>query len=146
MCSNRPERAVRFDARTGIGYPLLITKVSAVFCHDKARPWPDSSFRFRIYGSDGRSLLYESPVLEAISGEQCPVVVHELRAPVRVDSGEFYVSAAPIDSSGLPSSLAISRYNESYPPRWVPRDTVSKRSYAGSPGHWALLTREGESL
>lgn len=143
-CSQGPERAVRLDARPGIGYPLLIAKVSAVFCPDRDLPWPDSSFRFKIYGSDGRTLLYESPVLEAVPGEQYPIVVHELRAPVLVDSGEFYVSVAPIGSSGLPSSLATSRYNRWNTPRGVPLDTSSKRSYSGSPGRWSLLTREGE--
>jgi hypothetical protein len=131
-----PERAVRFNARSGFGYPLRIVKVSAVFSLHKIFPWPDSSFRFKIYGSDGQTLLYESPVLEAIPGEPGEAVVHELSAPVLVDSGEFYVSVAPIDSSGRPSSFADSPYRRAdRPPR------TDGRSYTGSPGHWSPLVK-----
>jgi len=139
----KPERAVRFSARTGFGYPLRIVKVSAVFQVWKEHLWPDSSFRFKIYGGDGQTLLYQSPVLEAIPGEPGPTVVHELSSPIRVDSGEFYVSVAPIDTGGVPASLVWSKYSSCQVPPGVPEDTSAKRSYTGSPGHWSPLT-DGE--
>jgi YVTN family beta-propeller protein len=141
-----PERAVRFDPRSGFGYPLHITKVSAVFYLFNGKPWPkpwpDSSFHFKIYGGDGQALLYESPVLEANPGEPGTAVVHELSTPVLVDSGEFYVALAPVDTSGLPSSLVVSgtwRTPSAFAPiAWT---DLSKRSYTGSPGHWFPMTK-----
>jgi len=131
------ERAVRFDARHEFGYPLHITKVSAMFYlwlnSPLPKPWRDSSFRFKIYGGDGQTLLYQSPVLEAVPGEPGPAVVHELSNPVAIDSGEFYLSVAPVDTSGTPSNLGVSRYAG-----WrAPRADSDKRSYTGSPGHWS---------
>ncbi|MCX6844403.1 MAG: PEGA domain-containing protein [candidate division WOR-3 bacterium] len=131
-----PERAVRFSARSGFGYPLHITKVSAVFYlytgNPFLKPWPDSSFRFKIYGGDGQTLLYQSPVLEAAPGEPGPAVVHELSTPVLVDSGEFYVAVAPIDASGAPSSLT-----RGYVDWRATQADSNKRTYWGSPGHWS---------
>ena len=124
-----PERAVRFGVDSDFGYPLRITKVSAGFYYTRMDfPWPDSSFRFRIYKGDGRALLYESPVLEAVAGR---TTVHELSTPISVDSGEFYVSVAPIDTNGMPANWLL---------RAVREDSSDRRSYAGRPGHWAPLT------
>jgi hypothetical protein len=135
-----PERAVRFSARSEFGYPLHIAKVSAVFYLWDRWPWPDSSFRFKIYGGNGQTLLYESPVLEAVPGYlDGPAVVHELSKPILVDSGEFYVSVAPIDTGGLPASLSVARPSVQDTPSAIPRSAradLVKRSYTGSPGYW----------
>jgi DNA-binding beta-propeller fold protein YncE len=135
-----PERAIMVNARPEFGYPFHIAEVSAVFYLWDKWPWPDSSFRFKIYGGDGRTLLYESPVLEAVpGGVDGPAVVHELSRPVQVDSGEFYVSVAPIDTGGQPSTLAVTRPSAWGTPSATPRSAradMVKRSYTGSPGHW----------
>jgi hypothetical protein len=135
-----PERAVKFNAHSEFGYPLHIAKVSAVFYLWDKWPWPDSSFRFKIYGGDGQNLLYQSPVLEAVPAYlDGPAVVHELSKPILVDSGEFYVSVAPIDTGGLPASLSVTHTNVQDTPSaipWPARTDIVKRSYTGSPGHW----------
>ena len=132
----KPERAVRFNTRTGFGFPLQIAKVSAAFYLHRGYPWPDSSFRYKVYGSDGQTLLYESPVLEALPGEPGPPVVHELSSPITVDSGEFYVSVAPVDTSGKPTSLTWSKHSDPQVPLGASEDTTNRCSYVGSPGQW----------
>jgi hypothetical protein len=142
-----PERAVRFDPRDfGFGYPLYVRKVSAEFYLWNSNPWLDSSFSFKIYRGDGKTLLYQSPVLEAVPG---PAIVHDLSAPVRLDSGVFYLSVSPVDGSGRPASLATSSYNDWRAPSALPPSTPadsSKRSYTGSPGHWSSVDKGEYSL
>ena len=141
-----PERAVKFDAHSEFGYPLHIAKVGAVFYLWDRWPWPDSSFRLKIYGGDGQTLLYQSPVLEAVPGYlDGPAVVHELSKPILVDSGEFYVSVAPIDTGGQPASLSVTHTNGQDTPSAIPRSArtdIVKRSYTGSAGHWTPYVRE----
>jgi hypothetical protein len=129
--------------RSEFGNSLRITKVSAVFNTSKAHPWPDSRFRFKIYGDDGLTLRYESPVLEAVPGEPGPAVIHELSDPIRLHPGEFYVSVAPIDTSGQPASLVVSNLNGRRFQDGGQDDASISHSYSGSPGHWTPL-EEGE--
>jgi hypothetical protein len=136
-----PERAVRFYARYGFGYPLHIAKVSTVFLHHRWDVWPDSSFRFRIYGGDGQTLLYESPVLEAVPGVPGPPVLHELSNPVLIDSGAFYVSVAPVGPLGQPASIEVSEYRGGRNPLGMPDEPSNKRNFTGSPGHWFPFDR-----
>jgi hypothetical protein len=142
-----PERAVRFDPRdSGFGYPLHVVKVSAVFYSRSGDPWPDSSFRFKVYGGNGRNLLYQSPVIEAVPGEPGPAVVHQLTAPVRLDTGGFYLAVAPVHKSGYPSSYCSGDPNRRPASGPVPPDseaTPRGRSYSGSPGRWVPL-EQGE--
>jgi len=134
-----PERAVRFNPRDfQLGYPLRVKKVSAVFYFACPNWWPDSSFRFRIYGSDGKVLLYESPVLEAILGDPGPPVVHEPATPVLIGSGEFYVSVVPVHRSGYPSGYAVSSSGKEPRADAIPPSTQG-HSYFGSPGHWSAF-------
>ncbi len=165
--STGPERAVRFSARHAFGFPLRIAGVSAVFYSLQGKrwaelradsvfryktfgygvfqgkpwtePWPDSSFRFKIYGNDGQTLLYQSPVLEAIPGEPGPAVVHELGSPVSIDSGEFYVAVAPLDTSGWWPTMGVQGRRESIVDSEL-------HSYAGAPGHWTPLRKNELSV
>jgi hypothetical protein len=145
-----PERAVRFSAPSGFGYSCQITKVSAIFYlhtgSQALKPWPDSSFRFKIYGGDGRTLLHESPVLEAIPGEPGPAIVYEPLRTILVGPGECYVSIAPVDPGGMPSSLALSKYGGAQPRRGGGEDNLNGRSYSGSPGRWSPLEQGELSL
>jgi hypothetical protein len=139
-----PERAVRFSAWSGFGYPLHIAKVKTAFYHWQGKPSSDSSFRLKIYRGDGKTLLYQSPGLEAVSGMPGPDIVHELSTPVLIDSGEFYVSVAPVDSSGLPPNFTQGIGPESEAPSGISsygKGASAIRSYSGSPGHWSPLAR-----
>jgi hypothetical protein len=123
---------------------LHIAKVKTAFYRWQGKPCPDSSFRFKIYRGDGRTLLYQSPVLEAVSGMPGPGVVHELSTPVLIDSGEFYVSVAPVDSSGPPPNFTRGIGPESEAPSVISsygKGASELRSYSGSPGHWSPLSR-----
>ncbi|UCG41771.1 MAG: hypothetical protein JSU73_07730 [candidate division WOR-3 bacterium] len=123
-----PERATKFDpAYFGLTYPFQIARVNAMFYYHPALPWPDSTFRFRIYSGDGRTLLYQSGAIEAVAGRPGPPVVHSLiPSGVNIGSGEFYVTVVPADTSGHPSSAADS----------LPEG----RSYWGEPGNWRRWT------
>jgi hypothetical protein len=97
-----PERVTEFDAvQLGLTYPITLTKIAHHFIEQQSTPWPNDKFRFRIYDSDGTTLLYLSPVLTAQSLE---VVEHELAEPI-VFNNFFYAGIRPVDASGHPSSL-----------------------------------------
>jgi|GEM_PF-1207314 len=141
------ERVVKFNPHDfGFDYPVKIRKLRATFGLGYF-PWPDSSFRFRIFGKDGLTLLYESPVLEAIPGNaKGPAVVHEMSAPILVDSGDFYVAVAPLDTNGVPPSVIVWGLVNGTPGAIPgPPRNPNGRSYTGSPGHWSRLD-DGEFL
>ncbi|NLM93455.1 MAG: T9SS type A sorting domain-containing protein [Bacteroidales bacterium] len=99
-----PERAVVFEAPYfGLTYPLTLSKVSHMFVEHSSYPWPNNQFTFKIYASDGATLLYESPVLVAASQQ---VKEHILDEPLVLDD-YFYVAVKPVDASGHPSSLML---------------------------------------
>jgi hypothetical protein len=143
-----PERAVEFNPHDfGLDYPVRIGKLKASFDLGETYPWPDSSFRFKVYGNDGLTLLYKSPVLKAVPGKpRGPGVVHELSTPILVDSGHFYLAVSPLDTSGAPSSIAFGgNANASHGPIPYPPASPNGRSYTGSPGHWSRFY-DGEFL
>jgi hypothetical protein len=143
-----PERVVKFNPHDfGLDYPVRIGKLKASFDLGETYPWPDSSFRFKIYGNDGLTLLYESPVLKAVPGKaKGPGAVHELSTPILVDSGDFYLAVSPLDTSGAPSSIAVwGNANVSHGPIPYPPANPNGRSYTGSPGHWSRFY-DGEFL
>ncbi|UCG44320.1 MAG: hypothetical protein JSU73_06880, partial [candidate division WOR-3 bacterium] len=123
-----PERATKFNpVHFDLTYPFQIARVRATFYYHPVRPWPDSTFRFRIYSGDGQTLLYQSGAIEAAPGRPGPPVVHSLvPSGVGIRSGEFYVTVVPADTSGHPSSAA-----DSFP---------DGRSYYGEPGSWRRWT------
>jgi hypothetical protein len=97
-----PERAVVFEApKFGLSYPLTLSKISHMFVQHSSYPWPNNQFTFKIYASDGRTLLYESPTQIAVSQQ---VIEHTLNTPLVFDK-YFYVAVRPVDASGHPSSL-----------------------------------------
>ncbi len=123
-----PERATKFNpVQFGVQYPVGITRVRSQFYLHPQVPWPDSTFRFKIYADDGSTLLYESGDLEAPAGAPGAVFAYSLDSMIIINSGEFYVAVAPAHSSGHPSSLAD--------------DTADGRSYYGSPGSWMAWPR-----
>ena len=115
------ERAVVFDAPVfGLTYPLTLSRVSHLFVQHSQYPWPNNQFTFKIYDSDGLTLLYESPVLVAVSQQ---VVEHILSVPLVLDN-YFYVAVKPVDASGHPSSLMRQvNYGQGY-------------SFFGTAGEW----------
>ncbi|MCX7731968.1 MAG: T9SS type A sorting domain-containing protein [candidate division WOR-3 bacterium] len=122
-----PERAVKFNpAQFGLQYPVGVNRVRTQFYLHPSYPWPDSTFRFKIYAGDGTTLLYQSPDIEAPAGAPGAIKAYDLDSMLIFTSGEFYVAVAPVHSSGHPSSLAD--------------DTTDSRSYYGTPGGWIPWT------
>ncbi|NPV14826.1 T9SS type A sorting domain-containing protein [candidate division WOR-3 bacterium] len=122
-----PERATKFNpADFGVQYPVGLGRVRSQFYLHPSYPWPDSTFRFKIYSGDGSTLLYESGDLEAPAGAPGSVIAYDLDSLLIFTSGEFYVAVAPVHSSGHPSSLAD--------------DTSNNRSYYGAAGSWMPWT------
>jgi PKD repeat protein len=99
-----PERSTLYDQEDfNYTYPVTVEKLRAAFYEDyENNPWPDATFRFKIYASDGSTVLYESPEIEAVSYEN---LVHELDEPLTLEE-DFYLSIAPVDSSGAPQSIS----------------------------------------
>ncbi len=118
-----PERATFFQmADFGILYPATIQQVSHLFYEHGSYPWDDATFHFKIYASDGSTLLHESGDLEAAHLVE---YVYTLPTPLVV-AGDFYVAIAPVSTSGHPSSTSTSAH-------WG-------HSYNGSAGAWTLYT------
>jgi len=119
-----PERATKFNPATfGLTYPVGIGRARHQFYWHSSKPWTDSTFSFKVYGDDGQTLLYQSELLEAPPGSPGPIIAVDFDSTVVVNSGEFYISIAPVSSSnGLPSSLGD--------------NSPDGRSYYGSPGAW----------
>jgi hypothetical protein len=96
-----PERATVFHAENfGLSYPMVLTRVSHVFTEHSSHPWPSSQFTYRIYATNGHTLLYESPVLTAAHQQD---IQHTLAEPLVMDD-YFFVAVRPVHSSGHPSS------------------------------------------
>ena len=97
-----PERAVVFDAPAlGLSYPINLKKVAHSFVEHDSQPWPDDRFRFKIYDTDGLTLLHES---EELTAQHLEEYVYELDEPLVFDD-YFYVAVRPVHSSGHPSTL-----------------------------------------
>ncbi|MEO0071252.1 MAG: T9SS type A sorting domain-containing protein [candidate division WOR-3 bacterium] len=128
ICWPGPERGTKFNpANFGLQYPVDIKRVRTQFyLLLPQQPWPDSTFRFKIYAGDGMTLLYESPDLEAPPGMPGPPFAYTLDSIVSIPSGEFYIMVMPIHTSGHPSTCCD--------------DTTNGRSYYGSPGGWTPWT------
>lgn len=96
------ERATFYDdADFDFSYPLTLSKLAHGFYMLSAATWPDNKFAFKIYGANGLTLIYESPVLEA---QHNKVIEHQLTEIITLID-DFYVAVAPVHSSGQPSSL-----------------------------------------
>ncbi len=122
-----PERAVKFNPQAfGVPYPVGLGRARAQFYWHQQYPWPDSSFKFRVYDEDGSTLLYESEEIEAIPGQPGAFKAADFDSVLIFQSGEFYVSVAPTSSTGHPSSCGS--------------DSVLSRSYYGMPGGWQPWT------
>lgn len=97
-----PERATIFNGEMlGFSYPATLSKISHTFVEHTSYPWPNDQFRFKIYATDGREVLYESAELTAQDRVE---IIHELEEPLLIDS-HFYVAVVPVDPSGHPSTL-----------------------------------------
>ncbi len=127
-----PERATLFDdAILGFSYPLNITALRHIF-FDNSVPWPDATFKFKIYGSNGSTLLYESPNLEAVSS-WTEFFEYNLPNPIQV-SEDFYIAIAPVHTSSNPQSgaklVALNSTHSVYgaPDNWVPLN-ISNNGY-----------------
>jgi len=119
-----PERATKFNpADFNVQYPVGMTRVRSQFYLHPSYPWPDSSFKFKIYDDDGQTLLYESPELEAPPGTPGSPKAYDLDSMLIFQSGEFYVSVVPVHSSAFPSTCGD--------------DSTNGKSWFGTPGNWA---------
>lgn len=120
------ERATKFNpAHFGLQYPVSLYRARHQFYYDPRYPWPDSTFRFKVYAADGQTLLYQSAPLEAVPGAPGPSVTADFDSALVV-TDEFYVSIDPVSPSGHPSSVAD--------------DSSDGRSFWGSAGSWTRET------
>jgi len=113
-----PERSTFFDLSAIATYYISSTK--HLFYEHPSYPWGnDTSFIFKIYTSDGSTVLYESEEIEALLYPNETEVSFD---PVQV-TGSFYLSIAPMNSeTGMPSSAG--------------NDSSNSHSYNGSAGSW----------
>jgi len=118
-----PERSTLFDITDfSLSYPAEITQLTHFFYEHTSYPWPDATFTFKIYDTDGSTLLYESSEMEA---EHMVEITHTLSSPVIVYD-DFYVAIVPVDASGHPSSTSVKVA------------TGTTHSYSGSAGSWEI--------
>ncbi|MBM3315459.1 hypothetical protein FJY71_06435 [candidate division WOR-3 bacterium] len=118
-----PQRAMRLNpADFGLSCPLRVESLKTWWYWGMGSR-QDTVFTFRIYGGDGRTLLWESESLVA------PVTnwtYYDLSSPVMIDSGSFYIATAH-------------RLVNPWAHPYVNVDTgPTNHSYYGSPGAWQL--------
>ncbi len=118
-----PQRATVFRASDfEFTYPANVTRLAHFFFEAAAtHPWPDDTFKFFVYASDGETVLFESEVLKAEAGKLFTLILDE---PIKVD-GDFYVAVQPQDASGHPSTGMK-----------LMEGVSAVNSYSGSPGSW----------
>lgn len=122
-----PMRATHFDPGDfGLQYPVGLSRARHQFYAHPQYPWPDSSFRFKVYGDDGSTLLYESDEVEAAPGTPGPITYCDFDSTLIIESGTFYVAVAPVSSSGHPSSCGDGE--------------PDGHSFQGQPGSWIPWT------
>lgn len=124
FCFYGPQRAVCLNPRDfGVTYPTRIDSLGVMFC-TAMNSFTDSVFTFIIYGNDGSSLLYRS---ESLIGKREPIWTStSVRSPVRIDSGNFYVT---VDSRTISPPYA-------YPYITADNNNSPVHSFYGQPGNW----------
>lgn len=107
-----PQRGTIFDAYAlGINYPIHLKKISHTFVQHPEHTWPDDRFRFRIFDTDGITMVYESDILTATHLEE---YVYELEQTLTFYD-YFYVAVVTEDDSGHPSSLMkLTNFGQGY--------------------------------
>jgi hypothetical protein len=124
-----PERATMFTPSDfGVSYPFQISRVKSQFYLHPSYPWDDSVFRYKIYGDDGISVLYQSETLRAPGAS---TIQHEVAPPVTITSGNFYVAVAP---------RTYGQYD--YMSTAADDDSTQHHSFYGSAGSWAPWSYE----
>lgn len=127
------ERATVFDAHAlGLNYPVHLKKVAHTFVEHSSYPWPDDRFRFKIYDTDGLTVLYESEPLTAAHLQQ---YVYELEESLTFYD-YFYVAVRTEHSGGHPSTLMnLVNFGEGYSfsgsaPTWNVHNSNLEGSFA----------------
>ena len=127
-----PERAVIFDLTNDFNMDTFYLKrISHLFWEHPLFLWGNNTqFTFKVYESDGATLLHESDTLEALrflTTEKA--VIYELPQPIALTNA-FYIAVVPLQS-GQPSSLAQEVQQPS-------------NSRFGSAGNWSQLSQDGK--
>ncbi|MDW7988382.1 MAG: hypothetical protein RMJ65_06760, partial [candidate division WOR-3 bacterium] len=84
------EKATRFyPLEFGVMPPVTIDSIEALFYKTAIR---DSVFKFKIYDSDGTTLLYESGEITVTGTGQLIPIIHAVVPPVQVSGTNFYIA------------------------------------------------------
>ncbi|MDD3962699.1 MAG: carboxypeptidase regulatory-like domain-containing protein, partial [Bacteroidales bacterium] len=126
-----PERATLYNvADFGATYPVEVTQLAHLFYEHPSYPWgPDVTFRFKVYATDGTTVLYESAEVPAQQYPTETIVVLDEAVAV---NGNFYLAVAPNPETGMPSSAGI-------------EDLTNSHSYVGEAGAWTAYEIEWAS-
>jgi len=120
-----PQRAMVLNpADFGLQSPVQVESLKIWFYWGMGS-FTDSVFTFRIYSGNGSTLLWESESL------MCPRtywVYYGLSAPVRIDTGRFYI-------------VTTARRVDPYAHPYINCDDATPQwSFYGQPGNWTVCT------
>lgn len=122
-----PERMMRFHPPDfQLDYPFQIESLATRF-YGGMGSWRDSVFLFKIYGNDGRTLLFES---ESLIAPRSLNFRYGLRAPIGIDSGDFYAGLA----------LRYESLGFAYPFLTTDDNLSAAHSLYGTAGNWQSWT------
>ena len=128
------EKATSFTVSDfpSVQHPFWIKKLKTIFYEATDNPWTTNQFKFKIYASDGQTLLYTSPDITAINYvEAGQSTEYNLGADsVEITSGDFYVSVEPGDASGGSPFCTVDQSPQGH-------------SFYGLPGNWTDIS-DGE--
>ncbi len=124
------EKATNFVPRElGVIPPVTIESVYAQFYdatnHTQSpSPTRDSLIKFKIYNSDGITLLYESDTIRLpVVANSRYSIIYGLNTPVAITGAHYYVSVVPHGDSN---------------PKLLSDDSSQGRSFSGEPGSWTV--------
>ncbi|MBN2663802.1 MAG: immunoglobulin domain-containing protein [Bacteroidales bacterium] len=93
----------------GYTYPIKVTELRHSFFdfglyNGNPSEWTDATFKFVIYAEDLTTLLYESPLIEAVYSDPFDYMYHTIPNGI-ILTGDFFMGIETVSADGYPSSL-----------------------------------------
>ncbi len=104
--AGRERGMIFYPVEFGVSYPIRIDTLKTQFESLPSQPWTNNQFQFKVYSGNLQTVLYTSPMLNAVrDGYGTFVCKHAIPSGLTISSGGFMVAVRTADANGLPSTL-----------------------------------------